>query len=265
MFQIYQARKLVKVIEARYGHTQPWVVLCEGTSGWTHLVVKVFTDSHLSEKPRVHGEFAGSWLAGEFDLLTPDIAWVEMDQDFINSLPPALELLLDYHDDRLKFGSNALGSFQHFTPGLKHSVFKKFLPVDRLFAFDNFIRNPDRGSHKPNLLLSDYQAYLIDHEYALDIDLSTIQQIKDSILPGRFSTTHIAYPLLSQGGSLEKASYFDDFGLFLRALNLNDLNSILVEVTNQGYQADIGMIMDYFRFIKLNQTIFVNLLKREIS
>lgn len=265
MFQTYHARKLIRVIEARYGHTQPWVVLCEGVSDWSLFVVKVFTEEHLSEKPRVHGEFSGSWLAGEFDLLTPDVAWIEMDQDFINSLPPELELRLDFHDDRMKFGSKTLNSFQHFPPGLKHSVFEKFLPVDRLFAFDNFIRNPDRGSHKPNLLLVDHNAFLIDHEYALDIDASTIQEINESTLPGKFSTTHIAYPLLSKGSASEKAAYFEDFSEFLRALNLNDLHRILVEVENQGYQADIGMIMDYFRFIKSNPAIFVNLLKRVIS
>ncbi len=53
--------------------------------------------------------------------------------------------------------------------------------------------------------------------------------------------------------------------MFLRALNLNDLQRILLEVENQGYQADIGMIMDYFRFLKSNPTIFMNLLKGVIS
>lgn len=261
MFQTYQARKLIRVIEAKYGHTQPWVILCEGPSGWAEFVVKVFTESHLSEKPRVHGEFAGSWLATEFDLLTPEVAWVEFDQDFIQSLAPELELKLDFHDDRLKFGSKALRNFQHFPPGLKHSQFKKYLPIDRLFAFDNFIRNPDRGSHKPNLLLTNSEAYLIDHEYALDIDSDTIQAINDSNLPGKFSTTHIAYPFLKTGSTLEKSSYFEEFEIYLSSFNINEIQRVLNEVENQGYQADIGMIMDYFRFVKANPTIFMNLLK----
>ncbi|AFL83587.1 hypothetical protein Belba_0944 [Belliella baltica DSM 15883] len=74
MFPTYQARKLIRIIEPEYGHTQPWVVLCEGDNGLEEFVVKVFNEEHLLDKPRVHGEFAGSWLAEEFDLLTPKVA-----------------------------------------------------------------------------------------------------------------------------------------------------------------------------------------------
>jgi hypothetical protein len=261
MFPIYRARKFLRKIDAKYGHTEPWVILCEGSDGLGTFVVKVFTEEHLLEKPRVHGEFAGSWLATEFDLLTPEVAWIRFDQDFIQTLPPAIEQRLDFHDDRLKFGSKVLNAFQHFPPGLKHSQFKKYLPIGRLFAFDNFIRNPDRGSHKPNLLLTNSEAFLIDHEYALDIDSDTIQTINDSNLPGKFSTTHIAYPFLTTGSALEKSSYFQEFEIYLSSLNINEIQRVLSEVENQGYQADIGMIMDYFKFVKSNPTIFVNLLK----
>lgn len=94
-------------------------------------MVKIFTEEHLLEKPRVHGEFVGTWMAGEFDLLTPEVAWIEIDQDIILSLPPELEQKLDFHDDRLKFGSKVLSPFQHFPSGLNKSQFEKHLPLDR--------------------------------------------------------------------------------------------------------------------------------------
>lgn len=265
MFPIYQARKLLKVIDIQHGHTQPWVVLCEGKDGWEEFVVKIFTEEHLLQKPRVHGEFVGSWLAGEFDLLTPLVAWIEMDHHFINSLPPRLEAQIDLYDDRLKFGSKILKSFQHFPKGFKRMDFFNLIPIDRLFAFDNFIRNSDRGSFKPNLLLTNSDAYLIDHEFSLDLDQHTIQELKDSIWPGKFSTTHIAYPFLAKGNRMEKANYFDDFGEYLRALSLERLQSVLNEVENQGYKANTGMIMDYFRYVKTNPLIFTNLLKGMIK
>lgn len=124
--------------------------------------------------------------------------------------------------------------------------------MDRLFAFDNFIRNSDRGSHKPNLLLTVVGAYLIDREYALDLSETTIEQIELSILPGKFSTTHIAFPVLADGNAGEKASYFHDFCEYLRVLHLEDFHRILLEVENHGYHTDIGTIMEYFRFIKSN-------------
>lgn len=223
MFPTYQARKLLKIIDAKHGHTEPWVILCESNEGLETFVVKVFTEEHLLEKPRVHGEFCGTWMAGEFELLTPEVAWIRFDQDFIQTLPPELEQKLDFHDDRLKFGSKVLNSFQHFPPGIKNSQFEKYLPVDRLFAFDIFIRNADRGSHKPNLLLKPNEnAFLIDHEYALEIGSSTISDIENSILPGRFSSTHIAYPVLVSGSANLKQHYFEEFEIYLSSLNLND-------------------------------------------
>ncbi|WP_439490577.1 HipA family kinase [Algoriphagus sp.] len=265
MFPTYKAVKLLKVIAVEHGHTEPWVVLCEGENKLEAFVVKIFTEEHLLEKPRVHGEFCGTWMAGEFDLLTPEVAWIEMDQDFILSLSPELEQKLDFHDDRLKFGSKVLPQFQHFPTGFNNSQFVKYLPVDRLFAFDNFIRNADRGSHKPNLLLTpEEDAFLIDHEYALEIDSSTISDIQNFILPGRFSSTHIAYPVLVSGSANQKQHYFEEFEIYLRSLNLKVLGRVLGEVGNQGYQAELGMIMDYFKFIQSNPTIFVNLLKRQI-
>lgn len=72
MIEICKARKILGKIDAKYGHTEPWVILCEGQSGWEEFIVKIFSEAHLTDKPRVHGEFLGSWLCGEFDLMTPD-------------------------------------------------------------------------------------------------------------------------------------------------------------------------------------------------
>jgi len=80
-------------------------------------------------------------------------------------------------------------------------------------------------------------------------------------LPGKFSTTHIGYPFLKTGSNFEKSSYFEEFEIYLSSFNINEIQRVLNEVENQGYQADIGMIMDYFRFVKANPTIFMNLLK----
>jgi hypothetical protein len=47
MFETFHARKLLRVIDAKHGHTQPWVVLCEGNGGWSEFVVKVFSEAQL--------------------------------------------------------------------------------------------------------------------------------------------------------------------------------------------------------------------------
>jgi hypothetical protein len=265
MFETFQARKLVRVIDAKHGHTQPWVVLCEGRSGWKEFVVKVFTNDHLLDRPRVHGEFVGSWLCREFELLTPDVAWIEMDNSFLSSLPAALDLKMDPTDDRPKFGSAVLPSFQHFSPGLDDGYFRSLLPVDRLYAFDIFIRNGDRGSYKPNLLISQSSAYLIDHEFAFEIEETTVEDIKNLILPGKFSFDHIARAVLAKAPTKTKSDFFADFKEYLKALNLQDLRGVFNEVQNKGYDAKVATIMEYFVFVKANPSIFTNLLLREIQ
>jgi hypothetical protein len=37
MFPIYKARKFLNQINSKYGHTEPWVVLCEGEKGGGNL------------------------------------------------------------------------------------------------------------------------------------------------------------------------------------------------------------------------------------
>jgi len=265
MIEIYKARKILRKIDAKYGHTEPWVILCEGQVGWSEFVVKIFSEAHLADKPRVHGEFLGSWLSGEFDLMTPEVAWIEMDQDFMLSIPPEFTIGKDLDDDRLKFGSKILKSFQHYPKGFKLSKLKELIPIDRLFAFDNLIRNPDRGFYKPNLLLTEDDAYLIDHEYALDIDGQTVLKVRNYEIPGKLTTSHISYHALMKASSNEKAGFFEDFYEFLRVLNLLDLQAVLLDVTAKGYHADVDIIMEYFRFVKGNPAIFVQGLKSVLS
>lgn len=264
MFLTYTARKFIKKIDARHGHTEPWIVLCEGVGGLAVFVVKVFKESHLIEKPRVHGEFVGTWAAMEFDLLTPDVAWIKFDQTFIFSLPPEISSSMDLDDDRLKFGSKLLNSFQHFSPGMPKSKFQKLLDLDTFYAFDNFIRNPDRGSHKPNLLVQDNSGYLIDHEYALELDDKTVEQVENLDIEGKFSTSHIAFPYLAKRKESAGENYFDMFLECLRSFNLEGLESVLGEVSNEGYGAQNRLILEYFRFVKRNPSIFVAALKRTL-
>lgn len=251
-------------IEAKFGHTEPWIVLCEGADGLVAFVVKVFKEHHLREKPRVHGEFIGTWAAGEFDLLTPDVAWIKFDQTFILSLPKEISGSVDLDDDRLKFGSRVLGPIQHFSTGMPKGKFQKLIQLDTLYAFDNLIRNPDRGSHKPNLLLREDSAYVIDHEYALEIDVDTLSHFENLDIAGKFSTSHITFPYLSSSKENVKRNYFDMFLEYLRAFNLEDLEAVLREVTNEGYEAQLKPILEYFRFVKGNPSIFVTALKRTL-
>ncbi len=265
MFPIYSARKLVRVIEEKHGHTKPWVILAEGKDGLIPFVVKIFREDHLAQKPRVHGEFLGSWMAGEFDLMTPEVAWIKFDELFKYSLSPEQQIQIDLDDNRLKFGSRVLSHFLHFDAGLPKAMFQKHIPIDRLFAFDGFIRNSDRGAHKPNLLLSNKQAYLIDHEYALEIKEVTINELIDQNWPGSLSSSHICFPYLKEMTHKEKAVLFEDLGEYLRAVNLSGLKQVLSLVEAEGYSADVQLIMEYFRFIKSNPTTFIHLMKGVIS
>jgi hypothetical protein len=57
-------------------------------------------------------------------------------------------------------------------------------------------------------------------------------EVHFKVLPGKFSTHHIAFPMLSKGTQIEKSNYFNDFKEYLRVLNLEGLKRVFVEVEN---------------------------------
>ena len=111
-------------------------------------------------------EIVVALLAREAGLPTPDIALIEIPEEFGRAEPdPEIQDLLRashgmnfgarYLDGAFNFDANAASDF--IAPDL----------AARIVWFDAFVSNPDRTHRNPNLMVCDRKPFLIDHGAAL--------------------------------------------------------------------------------------------------
>jgi len=171
------------------------------------------------------------------------------------------QMTLDLADERPKFGSEYLDGSIEVPSDIQKSTFKRHIDLDTLFAFDNFIRNADRGQVKTNLLLHKKKAWLIDHEMAFDITANTNDEFNNLQWEERFWRYHLCYNHLKKASKSTKSSYFETFSEYLRLLNIGSLTSYFNQLESCGYITKRKEILAYLEYHKQNSCKFVNLLK----
>jgi len=258
---IYEAIEVVDIINENAGHTKPWVVLANTSEGLKSFVVKLYTPSQVDQFHCVTKEIACNLLAGEFDLNVPKCALIEIPDHLAFRLPMSAQVQLGDADQRLKFATQLLDNVTNAIHGLPKMHFKKRISMDTLYAFDNLIRNQDRGHYKTNLLLSATDAYLIDHELTLsvpdivNINLNTLQ------LEDKFTKYHLFYPYLKNARWKNKQNFFNEFELYLNGLNIKKLTPYFRQLVNEGFIDYSEPVSNWLEQVKQNGTIFVNQMK----
>lgn len=259
MVPIYEALQFVSVIQEQSGHTKPWVVLVNTPAGLKPYVVKLYDTTQVDEQHRVCKEIISNLLASEFDLKVPQCALIEIPPDFVISQTTEVQQQLDNADPRLKFATEYIEGAPNSLIEMDKKIVENKIDLDTLYAFDNLIRNHDRGQAKPNLLLGSEYAYLIDHEYAftekdiIGIDFNSLQLIS------KFTKTHLFYHYLKN--SRDKQNFFEDFSFYLESLSLNKFNIYFDQLKNNGFNDYSEPILDWLNLVKQKKTIFVNYLK----
>jgi hypothetical protein len=265
MLPVYKAIDVKNVISEKAGHTRPWVVLAETPEGLKSFVVKLYSTEQVDLFHCVTKEVVCNLLAIEFDLKVPQCVLIELPEDLVLNLPSQLQQQYNNADYRLKFATQYFDNVISATKEIPSKVYKKRIVMDTLFAFDNLIRNGDRGQNKTNLLLSPDNAFLIDHERALstndivNIYLETLQ------LEDRFTKYHLFYPYLKDARGKNKYNFFNDFNEYLRFLNLNKLTQYFNKLVNEGFYDYSQPITAWLNNVKQNSTIFVNKLKGAVQ
>jgi len=262
MLPIYEAIDVVKVIGENVGHTKPWVVYANTPQGLKSFVVKLYTTAQVDNFQHcVTKEVICNKLATEFDLKVPGCAFIEIPYELAMRRPAIEQEQFDDSDTRLKFATELIDNVNISIPNLNKEYLKKKIPIDTLYAFDNLIRNCDRGYPKPNLLIGSKDAYLIDHEFTLlhnhiiGIDFDTLQ------LDDKFTKNHIFFPYLKKTIFKNKQNFFKDFSFYLNNLNINSLNPLFQQLANLGFENYSQPIIYWLNQVKQNNTIFVNKLK----
>lgn len=261
MLPIYEAIDVIDIINEKVGHTKPWVVLANTPDGLASFVVKMYNDNQVDHLHCVTKEIICNVLAKEFDFCVPDCAFINIPNDLTFKLPADAQQQFDNADYRLKFATIQLKNVNNALNTLSKNEFSKRIDLDTLYAFDNLVRNCDRGNPKANLLLSSTDAFLIDHELTLGRNDITNQNFDNLILDDRFSRYHLFYAYLKNAQFKTRESYFDDFSNYLHMLNTRTLNPYFQQLRNEGFSDYSLPILSWLEQCKEKNTIFVNLLK----
>lgn len=265
MLPIYEAIDVKNVISENVGHTKPWVILANTPQGLTPFVVKLFSTHQVDHCHSVSKEIFCNLLAREFDLRTPQCALIDIPVELSYKLSQDAQFQYENADNRLKFATQMLANVNNAMPTLGKNYFKNRISIDTLYAFDNFIRNSDRGIRKPNLLLSKNDAFLIDHELALGETDITVINFNTLQLEDKFTKYHLFFSFLKNTKAKTRSNFFDEFSLYLYDLSINKLTSYFDQLVNEGFNDYRQPICNWIAQIKLNCSIFVDKLKGSLQ
>lgn len=241
------------------GHSKPWIVsTLEGS-----YVTKLYKTIDLEARNKMTAEVLGNLLAKEFDFNVPKAAIIEFDDNFRMSLGMEEEEILSTLDERSKFGSLYLNESYLYSP-LTNYPLEGLIAMDTLYAFDYFICNRDRTQLKPNLLIKDNEAILIDHEMALEINQDTTTNFNQDKWDSRYKY-HLFYERLKSSTNEEKKYFFTDFLFYLQELRWNKFEDIFVQLQDLGFEPQKETLKAYFNAVCQNPDKYVNILKKSIE
>jgi len=264
MLPVYNAITFDSIIQ-KGTRTKPWVVIVNANGEIKPYVVKFFQWEEVEGRDSVANEILGNILAKDFGLTVPKCALIKMDEAFgmtINN--PEAASTYDLGDDRIKFGTELLNGVNLMdTRALTSPQARKIIDIGTLFGYDNLIRNKDRKMDiRPNVLVKNRIAYLIDHEMAFDIKADTKNELNPHLWDRHVYQSHLVLHYLKNSTLQAKNHYFDEFSEYLKFLNVNQLQPYFKQLVNQGYSnKKHPLIVDYLKYIKQNYRNFENLLK----
>ncbi len=149
------------------GTTQPMLIrgVCRTTGEKSDYVVKYISSPRMSIKSSTN-ELIASFIAGELGLNVAEPAIINVSELFVDTLRGKDGFKYAANSIGINFGCKYVSGFYEFIRNQKLSA-KQFEEAEKIFAFDVFISNPDRGPQgKQNLLTDGENVLIFDHELA---------------------------------------------------------------------------------------------------
>lgn len=251
--------------EQKGGSTRPLIIDAEDEqANVSTYVLKIYNKRSINQNFAVAKEILISEIAKEFDLPVPDYGIINFDHKYLTNFFD--KKYIDNLDLGYKFCSKLIDGVVIFNPAIKNSFLQDY-DLENVFAFDNLMLNIDRGGYhnKPNLLITDNNFVLIDHELTLPF-FSHPQQSNinywNSFLTFDHSK-HIFWKSLKR--KRNKDLIFHEFEMHLYSLNLsifdeifNNFNKFNVTYSNKSD------CLEYFKWAKVNNAKIVKLLNDRI-
>lgn len=238
----------------------PWVVFASDGDTEVAYVVKLFSQRTIEQQFAVAKEIYGSYLAKTFGNSTPEIALIDFDQDFVDTLDPTQQKRLERVHKGLKFASVYEPTMINYSNTLHRKHLKDY-DMGNVYALDCMMYNVDRGRRpdKPNILIDDERFLLIDHEQCLHF--ADGQEGHFNMILSSFHNCKIDYPYQSHlfHGELkkmwtsQKEHLFDEFCEYLTHLNTMKFKELALDLIKLNvWVGDHVRIYDYLCFLKNN-------------
>lgn len=248
------------------GSTNPIVILAEDESkNINPYVLKLYKDDYVTSYFTIAKEVIISELAGQFNLPVPKYGLInlnlkllakEYNDNYLNKISIGYKFCSYYHEGTLLYNSSL------------NNRFLKNYDIENVFAFDNLVLNIDRGGfrNKPNLLITDDNFLLIDHEQTLQFyDIKSIGKELDykSKFNSYYYNNHIFINSLKKIKS--KSFLFDEFHENLKTLNLNFLDDLYKDLDKFNINCgEKSTIFAYLNWCKKNRDYIHKLLKYRV-
>ncbi len=241
------------------------MVLVRGANGKPQkFVVKPFRALHQRQYTPLVSEVFGAVLAGEFELPHPEPALVEFSAAFQATLAAPEVQQLHGIDSNLHYGCQLLDGAYPYAPALTAAAIAQY-DAETIYAFDNLIRNMDRRAGKPNLLLFEQEAYLINHELSCLVPDNTVDQLQQGRWEHNYRE-HLFYPTLRNPTLFAADNAFIEFTNFLRRLNPDVLRPYLDQlVAHRIPVRDVEGFIRYPCYQKAHSHQFTALLRQTIQ
>lgn len=148
------------------GKTGPALVICQKLNGEEVEVVTKCSVGCEQKETSLAAEVIGACLASDLGLPIPEPFLVELDAEFIATVPDDVHRAKMMASNFVAFGSKHMtGQYSVWTNG--NLISQAMLPIAAaVFAFDGIIQNPDRREGNPNCLVRGDEIRIIDHELA---------------------------------------------------------------------------------------------------
>jgi len=201
------------------GTTQPMSL--EGVDRETgekgQFIIKFIKSPRMSEVSSAR-ELIAAWIALELNLPVVEPVVIHVSQDFVESMRGREGFLTASQSLGENFGSRYKSGFQELLVGQKFSGKMEEMAL-RIYGFDSFITNPDRGHQKSNVNTNGEEFLIFDHE--LSFSHVTILPFLRSKTPWILSEhektlfeKHVFYPYLKG-----KEQDFTTFAFDLQRIN----------------------------------------------
>jgi len=243
--------------EMESGRTRPCLFFCDDNDGELHgeYVVKLKAGLENWQVGLV-AELMASQIAVFLDIPTPEPAIIEIDPELADIIQaPALAGKIR-ESAGLNFGSKLIGpGFETWLVGEKVPGSLKQLACE-IFAFDALIQNPDRKTHKPNILWKGEEIYVIDHEMGFSFVYPIIGQEANM----GFLKDHLFYQSLQ-----EDEINLDRFAGALETLTEEHVNKMIANIPEEWDNIHITKITNHLNGITSHVNEFIDEVRRVLQ